>query len=207
VTFETVAAGLPRPQVTIRELLEMIGEQGLLLFCVFVSVPFLLPVSIPGTSTVFGVLLILVGTGVTLNRVPWLPDGLLARRLDSGHVATALTRGAAVSRRFEHLIRPRILGLTHGATLNRLNGVVLIVAALLLMAPLPVIPLTNTLPAIAIILLAAGMAERDGVAVIAGYVATVVATVYIATLLYAVYWAGSGVAKELLDYVGAGTGG
>jgi hypothetical protein len=202
VTFEKAADALPQPNVTVRALLELIGEQGLLLFCVFLAVPFLFPIAIPGTSTLFGVLLILVGAGVTMDRVPWLPDRLLARPLNSDHVAQVLRKSAGISRRFEHLIRPRILGLTHGATLNRMNGVVLVFAALLLMAPLPLIPLTNTLPAIGIVLLAAGMAERDGVCVIAGYVATLVAACYIGVLMFAVYVAGEEVAERIRAFIG-----
>lgn len=188
--------------MTVRELLELIGEQGLLLFCVFLGVPFLLPVAIPGTSTVFGVLLILVGVGVTLNRVPWLPERLLGRSMSSDHVASALRKAASISRRFEHLIRPRWLGLTHGPTLGRFNGVMLVFAALLLMAPLPGIPLTNTVPAIGIILLAIGMAERDGIAVVGGYVMTVVSAVYIGGLLYAVFWLGADVAPRIREALG-----
>lgn len=183
--------------MTVRELLALIGEQGLLLFCVFLAVPFLFPVAVPGTSLLFGILLALVGGGVSMNRVPWLPQRLLARPLHAAHVQKVLHRSAAVCRRFEKLFRPRLLALTHGATLNRWNGVMLVVGALLLIAPLPLIPLTNTLPAIGIILLAIGMAERDGYVVIAGYLATAIAAAYIGVMMYAVFWAGSGLAAEL----------
>lgn len=185
-----------------RELLELIGEQGLLLFCVFLGVPFLLPVAIPGTSTLFGVLLILVGAGVTMNRVPWLPERLLKRPLQTSHVASALTKAASISRRFEHLIRPRWLQLTDGATLGRFNGVMLVFAALLLMAPLPGIPLTNTIPAVGIILLAIGMAERDGAAVVAGYLAIALSTIYIGGLMYAVFWLGADIAPRVREVLG-----
>jgi hypothetical protein len=187
--------------VTVRELLALIGEQGLLLFCVFLAVPFLFPVAIPGTSLLFGSLLALVGAGVTLNRVPWLPERLMVRPLHTDHVQKVLHRSAAVCRRIEKLFRPRLLALTHGATLNRFNGLMLIFGALLLIAPLPLIPLTNTMPAIGIILLAIGMAERDGAVVIAGYVATAVAAAYIGVLLFAVFWAGSGLADEIRAFV------
>ena len=202
ITFDRAADALPAPEVSIRQLLELIGEQGLLLFCVFLSVPFLLPVSIPGTSTVFGLLLLLVGAGVTANRVPWLPDALLRRRLNAAHVATVLRKSAGGSRRFEKLIRPRLLALTHGATLNRFNGLMLVLLAALLMAPLPFFPFTNTVPAVAIVLLAVGMAERDGVVVIAGYAATLLATAYIGVLLYGVFWAGSGILDRVREFVG-----
>lgn len=201
ITFDRAADTLPSPHVTVRELLALIGEQGLLLFCVFLAVPFLFPVAIPGTSLLFGSLLCLVGAGVTMNRVPWLPERLLARPLHTDHVQKVLHRSAAVCRRFERLFRPRLLALTHGATLNRFNGVMLVFGALLLIAPLPLIPLTNTMPAIGIILLAIGMAERDGAVVIAGYVATAIAAAYIGVLMFAVYWAGSGIAAEIRDYV------
>ena len=193
-TFAAVAAGLTGPSISVRELLALIGEQSLLLACVFLSVPFLLPVAIPGTSVLFGLLLALIGAGVTLNRVPWLPERLLDRRLDCAAVARALRRGARLCRGVERLARPRLLVLTDGATLNRANGVMLVFAALLLMAPLPLVPFASTLPAIAIILLAAGMAERDGVVVLMGYLAMAVASAYVGLLLVAVFWAGSGLA-------------
>ena len=193
-TFAAAAAGLTAPTISVRELLALIGEQALLLACVFLSVPFLLPLAVPGTSVLFGVLLALIGAGVALNRVPWLPERLLARRLDCAPVVRALEQAARLCRRFERLIRPRLPALTHGATLNRVNGVVLICAALLLMAPLPLVPLAGTLPAVAIMLLAAGMAERDGVVVLLGYLAMAVASAYVVLLLIGVFRAGSGLA-------------
>lgn len=202
-TFTNAAAALPQPSVTVRELLALIGEQGLLLFCVFLGVPFLLPVAVPGTAVLFGALLMLVGIGVTLNRVPWLPERLLARPLNSVHVAKILRHGAGLFARIERLFRPRLLALTHGATFNRANGVMLVFAALLLMAPLPLIPLTNTLPAIGIILLAIGMAERDGAVVLVGYLATAISAVYIGLLMYAAFWAGSAFAGRIREWLPA----
>ena len=200
-SFAAVAAGLTEPSISVRELLALIGEQSLLLACVFLSVPFLLPLAVPGTSVLFGILLALIGSGVALNRVPWLPERLLARRLERAQVERALDKAARLSRRFEWLMRPRLLALTDGATLNRVNGVMLVWAALLLMAPLPLVPFTSTLPALAIILLAAGMAERDGVVVLMGHLAMAVATAYVSLLLVAVFWAGSGLAGVLRRFL------
>ena len=64
-------------------------------------------------------------------------------------------------------------------------------AVLLLMAPLPFVPFANTLPGIGIILLCLGMAERDGMVIVAGYVVTLVSAVYVVTLLYFAAKAGS----------------
>ena len=93
--------------------------------------------------------------------------------------------------RFEHLVRPRLLGLTSTALANSVNGVVLVVAVLVLMAPLPLVPFANTAPAIGIILLCIGMAERDGVVILLGHLVTLLATVFVGTLLYFAAKAGS----------------
>ena len=116
--------------------------------------------------------------------MPWLPDRLLDHTLPTATVLHVLDRAIRGADRFEHLVRPRLLRLTESAGINRFNGFVLVVAVLLLMAPLPLVPLANTLPGIAIILLCLGMAERDGGVVLLGHLATLVSTVYVA----AVFW-------------------
>ena len=64
--------------------------------------------------------------------------------------------------------------------MNRINGLVLMGAGVLLMAPLGLIPFSNTLPGVAILLLAAGISQRDGLVVVAGYVMVVLTIVYFA---------------------------
>ena len=54
-------------------------------------------------------------------------------------------------------------------TINRCNGLLIMLAALLLMLPLGAIPFTNAMPAWAILLLAIGMLQRDGLFVALGY--------------------------------------
>jgi hypothetical protein len=194
-TLRQAAQAIRSERVTLRELLEIIGEQGMLVFCIILTIPFLLPVSIPGVSTVFGIVMVLIGIGVALNRVPWLPRRLMESSIAAAHLIPALERGARVFVRLDRLIRPRLLILTHSATVNRLNGFALTGAAVLLMAPLGAIPLTNTLPAIAILCLAAGMLQRDGVFVVVGYAATGVTIVYFGLLFGGALMAGQGIAS------------
>lgn len=165
-----VARSVPAEGLTIRELLERLGERGLLLLAMVLTLPFLLLVSIPGTSTPFGLLIALIGIGVITNRPPWLPDRLLRRRLNAEQVVPVLERGARLCARIETLIHPRLFLLTHQATLGRVNGLLLVLSALLLMIPLP-LPFSNTLPAYGVLLLAMGSLERDGYLIVAGYAA------------------------------------
>lgn len=197
-TLDDVARTLPKStRITLHDLLAHIGEQGLLVFCLLLIIPFLLPVSIPGVSTVFGVAILLIGIGVLTNRIPWLPKRLMHREIDTDHLIPALQKGAKFFSRIERLVRPRLVALTHGITINRINGLMLIYSALLLMAPFGAIPLTNTLPALAIVGLAVGILQRDGYSVIFGYLMAVATTVYFAALVFGALAAGHGLANLL----------
>ena len=178
-------------QVTLRELLLLVGEQGLLVFCAILAMPFLLPVSLPFMSTALGVPMLLIGYAVTMNRVPWLPDRVLDRALPSETVQHTLERAIRTFDRFEHLVRPRMLGLTATPRVNAVHGVVLVIAVIALMAPLPLIPLANTLPAIGVILLCLGMAERDGALLLLGHLVALVSVLYVGALFYFAAEAGS----------------
>jgi len=192
-TLLSVADSLPAESVMLRDLLELIGEQGLLLLCIFLCLPFLLPISIPGVSTVFGLAIIFIGIGVTFNRLPWFPRRILDRPLSTEQLKDVFRRGAGVVGRLEHMIRPRWPALSSTSAVNFFNGAALILGGLLLIMPLGLIPFSNTLPALAIMFLAIGMLERDGLFIVGGYVMDVVTIVYFAALAAGVLFAGEGI--------------
>lgn len=184
------ATALRGHEVTLRELLALIGEQGLLVFCAILAVPFLLPITLPMMSTLFGLPMLLIGSAIMLNRVVWLPARLLDRQLPAATVQQVLQRTSGWAAQFEHLVQPRLLGLSGGAVVNVINGGLLVLSVVALMAPLPLVPFANTLPGIAIVLLCLGMAERDGILILVGYFATLVAVTYVFGLLLLVVYAG-----------------
>jgi hypothetical protein len=191
-TLADISKTLPPHHITLRDLLTKLGEQGLLLCCLFLTIPFLLPISIPGVSTAFGIVIILIGIGVTLNRVPWLPHRLLERKLTTSHLAHAFERGAHLIARLEKVVRPRLYKLTHGRVINRVNGSAVVLGGILLLFPLGLIPFSNTLPALAILFLAIGILQRDGLFIIAGHIMNALTTLYFAALALAAALAGSG---------------
>jgi hypothetical protein len=193
-TLERTAAALGSGQVTLRQLLQEVGDHGPLLLCAILTIPFLLPVSIPGVSTVFGLAIILLGIGVAANRLPWLPRMIMDRGVDADKLKGVLERGIGLVERIETVIRKRFEGLTGGALLNRLNGLAIVAAGVLLMFPLGLVPFSNTLPAFAILFLAVGMTQRDGVFVLAGYGMLVATVVYFSVLGWLVFVAGRGLA-------------
>lgn len=190
-TLREVRAQVRGETITLAALLGLIGEQGLLLFVMFLMVPFLLPVSIPGMSTVFSLVVILVGAGVVMNRIPWLPPRLLGHAVAVERLVPALDKAIGLTMRIERVIRPRWSVLTHGATLNRWNGMMIIFSGVLLLMPFVMVPFSNTLPGLAVLLLAAGMIQRDGLFVLMGYLMVLVTLIYFGALIYGVVMLGA----------------
>lgn len=189
-TLLNVSGKLQGESVTLREVLGLLGEQGLLVFCAFLTLPFLIPVSIPGVSTVFGAVIILLGIGITFNRLPWLPSRLMERPLSVANLVPTLESGAKFVSRFDRLSHPRLTGLTSTAILNRAHGLALLFSGVLLIMPFGFIPFSNTLPALSILFFAIGMLQRDGWFIIAGYVMMVVTLVYFSALFVGAIAAG-----------------
>jgi hypothetical protein len=75
------------------------------------------------------------------------------------------------------------------------NGSMLFIAGLSMMVPVPVISFDNVLPALAIVLIAWGLRLRDGLMLLAGYLATVVAVASVVLL----WWGGSQVVSYLFS--------
>jgi len=192
-TLRAMADAITGERVTVRELLTLVGEQGLLLGLMFLTIPFLVPISIPGVSTVFGLVAILISLGVTFNRVPWLPDRLLDRPIDAAKLKQAIERGAKTFSRVDLISHPRLSRLTQTGAMNRLAGLGLLLGSVLLIFPLGLVPFSNTLPAWGILLLAAGLLQRDGLLILLGYLFLVATIIYFAALAAAALATGQGI--------------
>jgi hypothetical protein len=73
--------------------------------------------------------------------------------------------------------------LTAPGFMGAINNLGLILGAVLLMAPFGLIPFSNTLPAVAILLLAIGLLQRDGVCILLGHLMNIASIVYFAVLI------------------------
>lgn len=194
-TLEKLIDGIEGQTVTLRQLMDAVGEQGLLLVCALASLPFLIPVSIPGVSTVFGAAIVLIGIAIFLNRMPWLPKRILDRKLETSKLVPTLRKGAGIVSRVDNYIKPRLFPITRSAFANRMNALSITLGGILLMFPLGLIPFSNTLPGIAILLTALGMIQRDGAVVIGGYAFLLFTAVYFGVLAVFAVQAGNGIAS------------
>ena len=190
---------LPPDALSLQELLDVFSDEGLLLLTILLTLIFLIPVSIPGVSTVFGAAILLIGISRLIGRPLWLPARLRRRALPADRLRPGLTAGLVWVRRMEKISRPhRLRPLVDGALPRLFNNLAFILASVLLMAPFGLVPFSNTLPALALLLYAIGFIQRDGVAVLLGHLANIGTIVYFGVLI-----GGGGLAaRELLQKVG-----
>ena len=182
--LEDIIERLPSGSMSLGELLAVIGDEGLLVLSILLTLVFLIPVSIPGVSTVFGAAILLVGISRLSGRPLWVPKALAERPLPADRLRPALTGGMSWVRRLERVSRPhRLAGVVDGRAQHLFNNLAFIFAALLLMAPFGFVPFSNTIPGIALLLYAVGFIQRDGGAVLLGHLATIGTVIYFSVLI------------------------
>ncbi|MEG3191954.1 exopolysaccharide biosynthesis protein [Lysobacter sp. D1-1-M9] len=175
---------LPGDKLTLGELLDVFGGEGLLLLTMLLTLVFLIPVSIPGVSTVFGAAILLVGISRLIGRPLWLPARLRHKALPADKLRPGLAGGMVWVRRLEKISRPHRLRLfAEGRAQDLLNNLAFILAAVLLMAPFGFVPFSNTLPALALLFYAVGLIQRDGGAMLLGHLANVGTIIYFGILI------------------------
>lgn len=183
-TLQDVVDSMPSDGVTLAQIRDLIGHEGMMLLTIFLTIVFLVPISIPGVSTVFGGAILVISLSRLLKKSIWLPARLERRVVSSEKLGRAMDRGMKWVRRLERLSRPhRLPALASGKLMSVLNNSGLIVGAVLLMAPFGLIPFSNTLPALAILFFGIGMLQRDGVCTLLGHIMNIATAVYFAVLI------------------------
>lgn len=182
--IEAVIDDLPEDRMTLSELIEVFGDDGLLILTILLTLVFLIPVSIPGVSTVFGAAILMIGVSRLVGKPLWLPAKVRERSLPVEKLRPGLRTGLKWVQRMERISKPhRLPGLVNGAGMRLFNNLAFILGALLLMAPFGFVPFSNTLPAIALLLFAVGFIQRDGVSILLGHLANVGTLIYFAILI------------------------
>jgi hypothetical protein len=163
--------------ITLREVIHVLGGRAYLLLVVLLALPFITPIPLPGLSVPFGLAIGLIALRLSLGQRPLLSKKLQQKELPAGFGAKIFPVAEKILRFFEKFLRPRFTLLTDTPLLIQLHAVLMLLAALALLLPLP-IPFTNTFPAWAILLLATGLLERDGLFILAGYLMFIAGVFY-----------------------------
>ncbi|WP_299158274.1 exopolysaccharide biosynthesis protein [Accumulibacter sp.] len=163
------------------------------------AMPLLFPVALPGMASAVGAFSLLIAYGLFIDRPAPLPDWLANREMHGRASALLKSMISRVIKIIVVLGRPRMLPLSN-TPFRILNGLMLAVAGLSMMMPVPIITFDNVLPALAIVLISWGLRLRDGLMLVAGYLVTVIAVISVIFL----WWGGAVVATELISLSGFG---
>ncbi len=170
--------------MTIGQLVDSLGERAFGALMFIFAVPNVIPTP-PGTSAILGLPLVILTWQVMVGRQTlWLPQLVRQRRISKEMLATFVNKVTPVMARLERVLRPRFGMIVASNLAERVIGLVAFPLALILFLP---IPFGNIPPAAAIACLALGLAERDGVAVVVGYVLALASAAVLAAVSSALY--------------------
>lgn len=187
--IELIIEKMPAHEVTLAEIMGIVGADSLLLLTVILSLIFLIPVSIPGVSTVFGTGILLIGITRLFSRKLWLPKFIAERKLSAEKLREGFKKALVWFHRLEKISKPhRLSRLTTAGAMTVLANLAFILGAILLMFPFGFIPFSNTLPALALIFLAVGMMQQDGGFILLGHISNMVTMIYFAFLIAGGGW-------------------
>ncbi|MEL6889450.1 MAG: exopolysaccharide biosynthesis protein [Pseudomonadota bacterium] len=177
--------------VTLDWIMAQLHERAFGLFLLILALPCCIPF-LYGLPQIVALPLMFVSAQMLLGRrVPWLPRKLGARTVSTDGLGTLSRRSGPWLKRIEAVSRPRLSALTHAPT-DRLVGLALVLFSASILVPLPG---TNTVPGLAVVIVAMGLLQRDGVLVLLG---AVLGTAWIGTLLFA----GATLASLLKTWIG-----
>lgn len=158
--------------LTLEKILEMLSGRGKALIALFLSLPFCLPIALPGLSTLLGLAIVIVGLRIAFGHNAWLPARLLKKSISQNALKKAVSKGMWIVKKLQKLTHPRLeifcnQKIVHGSLIAFLG--------LFLALPLP-IPLTNLLAAWPIFFISLGLLEDDGLFVMLGYAILLICT-------------------------------
>ncbi len=172
--------------MTLGELETILQGRGFGMFLLLLALPFTFPIAIPGLSVPFGIVIMLIGLRIAMGRKPSLPGFILARKVPQAVLEKTINIGLKLATKLEKIVKPRMHFLQRWPGMINLIGLGIASGGLLLSLPLPpLIPFSNTIPALAVLFLTAGLIERDGLLVLIGHCVNVAAWIYFSVMFVA----------------------
>ena len=156
-------------KVSLADILEAFHERGFGIIWLIFAAPMALPIPVPpGINVLLATPLLLISVQMMLKRhTLWMPEKVKQRQFSSAKLKATLKAVIPWLRKIEVLVKPRLEFMTQ-STMSSLAGFLGIFMALAVCVP---VPLSNTVPSFGIAMMAIGILNRDGLAVIFGMLA------------------------------------
>jgi hypothetical protein len=174
-----------REELTLEQIFNHVGEEGHAVLTLFLCLPFIQPIPIPGLSTPLGTLIIIVNYFLFRHQKPWLPAKFKHLKISSKLLLKVSESAEKIWSHTTRFLRPRWIFYHELFVFRTLSFLVCAVNGLLLALPLP-IPFSNTIPVIAIFLNALGAIERDGLFTLLSYLWCFFVAAFFCALIFGV---------------------
>lgn len=169
--------------LTLQDVFTILGNKGDEILLIFLCLPFLQPIPLPGLSTPLGVMVVMIGILSYFDRPPWLPKKFRGRTLGKKLLLSTLTVAEKVWTQVEKILEPRWDIFFKHPFFKIFNTLVICSQGLLLCLPLP-IPFSNNIPALVIVANAIGQLEEDGLVVVISYFIFAGALVFFSSIAF-----------------------
>lgn len=148
--------------LSLREIRDRLDERAFGLLILILAIPCLVP-ALYGVPQLVGIpILMLAGQMLVGREEPWLPEAALKRRVSKAMLDRMADFAVKRMGWFERLSKPRLTLFTTGIAEQA-------AAAFMILATLTIVlPMTNTVPSVALALISVGLIQRDGLFVAAG---------------------------------------
>jgi hypothetical protein len=183
--IRTLPERLNAERPTMRDILIALDDRAVAMILLVFSIPAIVPTPGIPVGMLFGSVLSFIGIQMVLgiNRIR-LPSGLSSLRIGSTQLQRAVDRVVPHLEKLERRLHPRICSLSTPLALRGI-GMVVVIMAILIALP---IPFGNTLPGVAVLLLAVGLSQRDGLFMLAGFGCAILAAATSWLLISGSWW-------------------
>lgn len=148
--------------LTLREIRDRLDERAYGLMILILAIPCLVP-ALYGVPQIVGIpILLLAGQMLVGRPEPWLPEAALKRTVSKAMLDRMADFAVKRMGWFERLSRPRLRLFAEGWAERAAAAFMILATATI------VLPMTNTVPSVALALMAVGLIQRDGLFVAGG---------------------------------------
>jgi len=153
---------------TLYDLMEVLQERSFGILLLLMALPNALMISsIPGISSFFGIIIMLISLQMIQSRkTPWFPRYLAYKQFSTESLESIVITSQSYLQSIEKHLKPRWHLLT-SIYFEKLLGLVCLLHGILITLP---IPLGNFLPGIALIFLSLGILAKDGMCIFIGLI-------------------------------------